>query len=173
VFVRDVLHASDTEFGVLIALFGVGAAMGLGVLQLRRGREPLLETRLGVLFIGVVVAVFSLVGTIWLAFVGATAFGAAAAFTLASGMGALQSRLEGTQRILAFAAFHVVIRVALSLAAIGAGIAGDVLNDVRWPLIGTLEPSRVVLLCSGLLTILASLLVSERIARPNLEPVSS
>lgn len=173
VFVRDVLHASDTEFGVLIALFGVGAAMGLGVLQLRRGREPLLETRLGVLFIGVVVAVFSLVGTIWLAFVGATAFGAAAAFTLASGMGALQSRLEGTQRILAFAAFHVVIRVALSLAAIGAGIAGELLNDVRWPLIGTLEPSRVVLLCSGLLTILASLLVSERIARPNLEPVSS
>src|SRR5450631_4358024 len=161
VFVRNVLHASDTEFGVLIALFGVGAAMGLGVLQLRRGREPLLETRLGVLCIGLVVAVFSLVGTIWLAFLGATAFGAAAAFTLASGMGALQSRLEGTQRILAFAAFHVVIRVALSLAAIGAGIAGELLNDVRWPLIGTLEPSRVVLLCSGLLTILASLLVSE------------
>jgi hypothetical protein len=88
-------------------------------------------------------------------------------------MGALQSRLDGTDRLLAFAAFHVVIRVALSLAAIGAGIAGDVLNDVRWPLVGTLEPSRVVLLCSGLLTILASLLVSERIARPELEQVPS
>ncbi len=33
VFVHDVLHASDAEFGVLIALFGVGAVGGLVALQ--------------------------------------------------------------------------------------------------------------------------------------------
>jgi MFS family permease len=166
VFVRNVLHASNTEFGVLIALFGVGAGVGLAALQVRRGHDPLFETRLGVAVIGGVVALFSLATHVWLAYLGATAFGAAAAFTLASGMGALQSRLDGTDRVLAFTAFHVVIRLALSLAAIGAGIAADLLHDVRWPLVGTLEPSRVVLLSCGLLVILASVLVSERLASP-------
>jgi len=173
VFVRTVLHASNTEFGVLIALFGVGAALGLAGLQVRRGRDPLFETRLGVAVIGGVVAVFSLATHVWIAYLGATAFGAAAAFTLASGMGALQSRLDGTDRVLAFTAFHVVIRLALSLAAIGAGIAADVLHDVRWPFVGELEPSRVVLLSCGLLVILASVLVSERLASPAVRATTS
>jgi MFS family permease len=159
VFVHDVLHASDAEFGVLIALFGVGATGGLGLLQLRRGHDPIHEARLGVAAIGGIVAVFSLSTSVWLAFGGATAFGAAAAFTLSSGMGALQSNLDGHQRVLAFAAFHVVIRVGLALAAIGAGLAGDLLHDVKWPFVGTLEPSRVVLLSSGLLVVLVSALV--------------
>jgi len=167
VFVRNVLHASDTQFGILIALFGVGAALGLGILHLRRGRDPLFETRLGVAAIGIVVTFFSLAGNIWLAYVGATIFGAAAAYTLASGMGALQSRLDGAERVLAFTAFHVVIRLALGFAAIGAGVAAGLLNDVRWPFVGQLEPSRIVLLCCGLLTLLASVLVSERLARPS------
>ncbi|HEY8217570.1 MAG TPA: MFS transporter, partial [Acidimicrobiia bacterium] len=162
VFVREVLGASDTEFGVLIALFGVGAAFGLLILQLRRGHDPLTETRLGVVAIGLIVAAFSLAGSVWLAYIGATAFGAAAAYTLSSGMGALQSRLDGQQRILAFAAFHVVIRIGLSLAAIGAGLAGDLLENVRWPWIGELEPSRVVLLCSGIIVVMSAALVRLR-----------
>jgi dTMP kinase len=169
VFVREVLGASDTEFGVLIALFGVGAAFGLLVLHLRRGRDPLVETRLGVAAIGCIVAAFSLAGSVWVAYIGATAFGAAAAYSLSSGMGALQARLDGHQRILAFAAFHVVIRIGLSLAAIGAGLAGDLLNDVRWPWIGELEPSRVVLLCSGTLVVLSSALVRLR-ESPGMDP---
>lgn len=162
VFVREVLGGTDTEFGVLIALFGVGAAGGLGLLQLRRGHDPIGETRLGVAAIGGIITVFSLVSSVWLAFLGATAFGAAAAYSLASGMGAIQSRLEGHQRLLAFTAFHVVIRLGLGLAAIGAGLAGELLGEVRWPFVGRLEPSRVVMLSSGLLVILASSLVRVR-----------
>ncbi len=162
VFVREVLDASDAEFGVLIALFGVGAAGGLGVLQLRRGHDPLTETRLGVGVIGAVVAVFSLVPSIGLAFAGAVGFGTAAAFTLASGMGALQSRLDGHERVLAFAAFHVVIRLGLGLAAVGAGVAGDLVGAVRWPIVGTLEAPRLVLLCSGLVVLASAGLVRLR-----------
>jgi MFS family permease len=173
VFVQNVLHASDTQFGVLIALFGVGAAAGLGLLHLRRGRDPLFETRLGVLAIGIVVAAFSLAGNLAIAYVGAAAFGAAAAYTLASGMGALQTRLDGAERVLAFTAFHVVIRLALGLAAIAAGVAAGLLHDVRWPIVGQLEPSRLVLLCCGLLTILASMLVSERLASPAVTQAAS
>jgi hypothetical protein len=77
-------------------------------------------------------------------------------------MGALQSQLDGQDRVLAFAAFHVVIRVALALAAVGAGLAAALLGAVTWPLIGRLEPSRVVLLCSGLLVVASAAAVRER-----------
>jgi len=122
------------------------------------------ETRLGVAVIGVVVAAFSLAGSLALAFLGAAGFGAAAAFTLASGMGALQSKLDGDRRVVAFAVFHVVIRVGLGVAAIAAGLAGDLLGTVDWPVMGTLEPSRLVLLCSGLLILGSSVLVREHAA---------
>ncbi len=159
VFVHDVLGASDAEFGVLIALFGVGAVAGLYALQRTPGNDMLGRTRLGVAYIGAVIAFFSLAGALWLAWFGAALFGAGAAYTLAAGMGAIQSRLDGRDRVLAFAAFHVVLRVGLAVSAIGAGIAGDLLADVRWPVVGTLEPSRVVLLCAGVLVVLSSLLV--------------
>ncbi len=165
VFVQDVLRASETEFGVLIALFGVGAVGGLGLLQLARGRDQIGATRVGVAAIGAIVAAFSLASSVGLAYVGALAFGAAAAFSLASGMGAIQANLDGTQRVLAFAAFHVVIRLALGVAAIAAGLAGDLLDDVRWPLVGHLEPARIVLLGSGVLVLLVSSLVRVRVVQ--------
>jgi hypothetical protein len=155
-FVRDVLDATAAQFGVLIALFGVGAAVGLALLQRWSGRDEIKATRNGVAALGGIVAGFSLAPALGFAFLGAIAFGAAAAFTLSSGMGALQSNSEGTERVLAFTAFHVVIRTGLAVAAIGAGAAGDLVDDVRWPLFGTLEGTRVVLLCSGVLVLLSS-----------------
>ena len=162
VFVRDVLHASDAEFGVLIALFGVGAVIGLVALQRLPVGDLLGRTRLGVAYIGVVVALFSLAPALWVALFGAVAFGAGAAFSLAAGMGAIQSSLDGRERVLAFTAFHVVLRVGLAIAAVGAGIAGDLLADVRWPVVGTLEPARVVLLCAGILVVASAGLVRVR-----------
>jgi hypothetical protein len=85
-------------------------------------------------------------------------------------MGALQSQLDGQERVLAFAAFHVVIRFALALAAVGAGLAAAALGAVRWPLIGRLEPSRVVLLCSGALVVISATLVRERRRSPSHAP---
>jgi predicted MFS family arabinose efflux permease len=165
VFVRDVLDAGDVGFGLLIALFGVGAVGGVGVLQRQQAIDSLVTTRLGVAAIGVIVTLFSLAPELWVAFLGAIAFGGAASYTLASAMSVVQSRLDGHDRIIAFAAFHVVIRVALGLAAVGAGIAGDLLGAVHWPLVGRLEPSRMVLMCSGLLVFLSAALVRERIRR--------
>jgi len=159
VFVHDVLHATDAEFGVLIALFGVGAAGGLVLLQRMPHGDLLARTRLGVAYIGAVIALFSLASQLWLAWFGAAAFGAGAAYALSAGMGAIQSRLDGHARVLAFAAFHVVLRVGLGLSAIAAGVAGDLIADVKWPVVGTLEPSRLVLLCAGIVVVLSSLAV--------------
>jgi dTMP kinase len=159
VFVRDVLGASDAQFGALIAMFGVGAGLGLWMLQARREVNQLRATQVGVFALGAIVGGFSLAPALWLAYLGAVAFGAAAAWTLASGMGALQSQLDGRARVLAFTAFHVVIRSALALAAIAAGAAGELAGDVQWPVVGTLEPSRLVLLCSGVLVFVSGLRV--------------
>jgi len=159
VFVHDVLHATDAEFGVLIALFGVGAAVGLVVLQRMPHGDLLARTRFGVAYIGAVIAVFSVASQLWLAWFGAAAFGAGAAYALSAGMGAIQSRLDGHARVLAFAAFHVVLRVGLGISAIAAGVAGDLIADVKWPVVGTLEPSRLVLLCAGIVVVLSSLAV--------------
>jgi MFS family permease len=165
-FVREVLDASDTEFGWLIALFGAGAVIGIVALQRSPAGDPILRTAVGTLGIGLIVAVFSLSPTLWVAYLGAVGFGAAAAYTLASGMGALQSQLDGRDRVLAFAAFHVVIRVALALAAVGAGLAAALLEAVHLPLIGRLEPERVVLLSSGLLVVASAAAVRERRRSP-------
>ena len=70
--------------------------------------------------------------------------------------------LRDVQRVVAFAVFHVVIRFGLGVAAVAAGLAGDLLNDVKWAFVGELEPSRVVLLSSGLLVVLTSALVRVR-----------
>jgi predicted MFS family arabinose efflux permease len=156
VFVRDVLDASDAAFGVLIALFGVGAVVGLQLLRRANRVDSLRTTRAGVFALGAVVAAFSLAPTIWLASVGAAAVGAAATWTQASGQGGVQTPLDGPERVLGFSAFHVVIRFGLALSAIVAGAAGELVSNVRWPVVGTLEPARLVLFCAGVLVLLTA-----------------
>ena len=78
VFVQDVLGASTFQFGVLVALFGVGAAGGLGVLA-ASGRAGHPRRPLCIAVQGVVVAAMSQAPSIVAAFAGALVFGAATA----------------------------------------------------------------------------------------------
>lgn len=155
-WVRDVLHASDPEFGVLVACFGVGAAGGLGVLR-RLERRDLQIVRTALVAQGAVVATMSLAPTIGLALLGALAFGGLSALILAMAMELLQSSLDGRERVLAFTAFHVVIRGGLALAALAAGLAADLLDRSRGAVIAHLASTQVILLASGLLVMLVGL----------------
>ena len=150
VFVSEVLGASTLEFAVLIALFGVGAGLGLAGLN-ASGRPDVRTVRFCIAAQGIVVAGMSQVPTVWAAFLGAVLFGAATAAGLAAAMSILQEQLGERDRVLAFTAFHVLIRAGLGLAALGAGLAGDFLGRLQWPLLGTLPPARAVLLVSGAL----------------------
>lgn len=161
VFVREVLGATEAQFGILIALFGIGAAAGLAVLPALGAVETLGPVRVGVAAQGAVVIVMSLFPTPAPAFLGAAAFGATTSATLAIGMSCLQTRLVGDERVLAFSAFHVTIRASLGLAALTAGFAVDLVGSVSWPLVGDLEPARLVLLCSGLVVLAGAGLVHE------------
>jgi MFS family permease len=161
VWVNEVLGASDTEFGLLVACFGVGAAGGLLILrQIERRDLALIRTLL--ILLGAVVATMSQAPAIGLALLGALGFGGLCAMVLATSMELLQENLGERDRLLGFAVFHVVIRAGLALAAIGAGIASDVLDRVSWPLLGRLDSSQVVLLSSGLLVVAVALIAGRR-----------
>ncbi|HET6950975.1 MAG TPA: MFS transporter [Acidimicrobiales bacterium] len=156
VWVREVLGASETEFGLLVACFGVGAGGGLVALRYLRGRG--LRTIRALLVVqGAVVASMSLAPTVALALAGAVAFGGISALVLALAMVVPQDELGDHERVLAFAVFHVVIRGGLAVAAMAAGVADDLLDEVRWPVVGQLASAQVVLLSSGLLVVLAGL----------------
>lgn len=148
--VRQVLGASETQFGVLVALFGVGAALGIGLLQVT-GWSGFPTVRGGVVGQGVVIAVMSLSPGIWPTFAGAAAFGAATAIGLSAAMGTVQASLDERDRVDAFTFFHVTIRLGLAGAALGAGLAADRIAAVSWPVVGRLEPARVVLFAAGAL----------------------
>ncbi|MYB08892.1 MAG: MFS transporter [Acidimicrobiia bacterium] len=157
--VQEELEASDIEYGVLIVLFGAGAGIGLALAHKSRHLDLLVLTRRGALVMGALVALMSQSPTVWLTFLGAVGFGAGATVALTSGMSALQARIpQEEERVLAFSAFHVVIRIGLGAAALGAGAIGDGLNGAGLP--GT----RSVLLASGLLV-----LASAATVRPILD----
>ncbi len=168
VFVREVLGATNTQFGVLVALFGVGAGAGLGLLRLSRA-EGINAVRAAVFVQGSVISLMSFSPNLGLTFLGAAAFGAGAAASLAAGMSFIQDRLDGDDRVLAFAGFHVTIRAGLAFAAIGAGVAADLLGSVDWPFVGELEPTRLVLFCSGLVVVLGALLARRRVEHDDTE----
>lgn len=160
VWVRDVLEATDTQFGLLVACFGVGAGGGLLILrQLSRRDLPMVRTLL--ILEGSVVATMSLAPTIGFALLGALGFGGLCAMVLASSMELLQNQLGDRDRLLAFTVFHVVIRGGLALAALGAGIADDLLDETEWPLLGHLASSQVVLLSSGVLVVAVALVAGR------------
>ncbi len=157
--VQEELEASDIEYGVLIVLFGAGAGIGLALTHRSRHVDLLVLTRRGALVMGALVALMSQSPTVWLTFLGAAGFGAGATVALTSGMSALQARIpQEEERVLAFSAFHVVIRIGLGAAALGAGAIGDGLNQAGLP--GT----RSVLLASGLIV-----LASAATVRPILD----
>ena len=150
--VRVELEASNLEFGVLIAIFGIGA--GAGLILVTRLRGPLLDlTRYGTLVMGALVAAMSLSPFLWMTFLGAFGFGMAATVALTSGMTALQSGTGEAERGIAFAAFHMVVRIALGLAAAVAGALGDTIGSLRISDAWTLSGTRLVLVISGVLVV--------------------
>jgi MFS family permease len=167
VFVREVLHASTAQFGVMVALFGVGGVAGWAWLQRRRGGPTLATIRMAAAAMGVILAIMSLLSTVKLAFVAAVPFGAAGASALVASITYLQETLAGEDRLLGLTVYHIVFRVGLSVAAIGGGLAAQAFGPARLPLLGTLQPPALVLLGAGLAMVVgAALMPTSVAARP-------
>lgn len=151
VFVRDVLDASAVGFGVLVALFGVGAIMGLVIV--RRGTWNLMtQIRTATALQGAVIAAMGLLASTTWSFLGAVLFGGAATAALVGAITYLQESLDGYRRNLALTAFHAVLRFGLALAALLSGAAADLLGEWDPTPLGV-APARLVLTLSGLVVI--------------------
>lgn len=146
VFVQDTLGAGDFDFALLIILFGAGALLGLGLVQVIASDNPFRDMRVGVLSLGIILALMGWSPTVTATLVGAVGFGAAAVASIVSAVSGLQMALSEHQRILAFTAFHIAVRVALGIGAVVAGGAADLL--VRF---GVTEATRLVLGGAGVL----------------------
>jgi len=157
-FIRQLAGGTTTGFGLLIALFGLGACVG-ALLMPRLSRIGLKAVRLGVACQGGLFVVVALAPSMPIAFLAAAAFGISAAVTLAVGMTCLQSSLGPDDRRLALTVFHVVIRLGLSAAALAAGVIASGLGPRVWPVVGTVSAVRQVLFGSGLLALIGAALV--------------
>lgn len=149
IFVQDVLHASSAAFGLLIVAFGAGALSGVVVVQRREGLPELGWARDGIRLAGASVAVISVLPTLAPAYLVAVLLGGGVAYGLVAGVSFLQASVEEAELPLAFAAFHISIRLALGIAALAAGVAADVVPDLELPLVGTVASPRLVLAAAG------------------------
>lgn len=166
VFVTSTMELGTLGFGALVALFGIGAACGLGAQRLvgNRARPPLIRGALAVQ--GGVIVSMTAVASPLLALLGAIAFGSAVALALINALSLLQDSLAGALRDLALSAFHLTLRAGLALSAVLSGVVADVLPPIRAPLLGTLQPAQTVLLAAGSLCMVAAFAMPRALGTP-------
>lgn len=135
-YVKTTLRASDSIFGALVVLWGVGMAAGAWVSQrARRHESELFRIALG--GCGAILIVMAALPFIWLALALAVAFGAGLSVALVLGITLAQRSAPTAMRGRVMAAVHVLARVFLILGAVvvGAVAAGldrvDALGDWR------------------------------------------
>lgn len=126
VYVNQVLGGNDTQFGFLMALFGLGMLAGIvGIQFLARIKAKWFIFKLGLLCAGGTLVWMSLITVMFIAYVAALVFGAAFSVIFLTGITMVQETIEDRNRGKAFAAFHAVSRVFLLLgAALAASLAG-------------------------------------------------
>ncbi len=157
-FVHDTLGAGQAQFGTLVAVFGLGAAAGLGLRQMG-WIEGVGAVRLGVGVMGTVMVVMAFADAMPAALVTAFAFGCGGAYAIVSGLTVLQADLPVESRLISLGAFHVAVRMALAVGAVAAGLAVDLLGSTS---IAGLAPIRLVLVVSGALAVGSATAVRDR-----------
>jgi hypothetical protein len=161
-FVRVVLDAGNAEFGVLVAIFGVGGAAGVELLRRLDSGVTLGVVRRATVALGVVLAVMSMVGNLYIAYGVAVFFGAAGASAIVGGITLLQEQLDGDERTMGLAVVHTTFRFGMSASALAAGFVVEQVPKVRWWIVGEMRPASTVMFGAGCLIALGGLLVPRR-----------
>jgi len=147
-YVKTTLHASDSIFGALVALWGVGMALGALITQRPSSREAdIFRVALG--GSGIVLILMAVIPHPWLALVVSIAFGAGLSIAMVMGITYAQRTAPEEMRGRVMSAVHVLARVFLILGGVVVGGIAAAMARVHIPLLPHWDGYRYAFLVSG------------------------
>jgi len=164
-YVKQTLGGSDTAFGWLAALWGLGMGVGLAIVRLlvKRGRAHMFL--LAVVMCGGVLVFMAAVPILWVAFVAAVFFGVVFSVAIVLALTLAQQVAEDRVRGRIMGGVQMLFRVGLGVGALGVGALAHSVGTFHW--IVTLDGNQVGLLAGGGLILLGALAASG-VTRPGL-----
>jgi dTMP kinase len=153
-YVHQTLGGTDAAFGWLAALWGVGMALGLGVVRMLPGGSRPREFLAAVVGCGLVLGVMALAPVLWMAFVAAVLFGVAFAVAIVLALTMAQEEADNRVRGRVMGGVQMLFRVGLGLGALGIGWLAHEAGERALPL--SLDGNQVGLLAGALLILLGA-----------------
>ena len=155
-YVKTTLHASDSIFGALIALWGVGMALGALITQRPTVREAdIFRVALG--GSGIVLILMAVIPHPWLALVVSVGFGAGLSIAMVLGITVAQRTAPPEMRGRVMSTVHVLARVFLILGGVIVGGIAAAMAHVHIPLLPHWDGYRYAFLVSGAALVLGGL----------------
>jgi MFS family permease len=154
-YIRETLGGTDTAFGWLAALWGLG--MGIGLLVVRvavkeRGRPTTFLA--AVIMCGGVLVFMALVPVLWVAFVASVVFGTVFAVAIVLALAMAQEIAEDRIRGRVMGGVQMLFRVGLGAGALGIGALAHAVHRVH--VVVTLDGNQVGLIVGGALILLGA-----------------
>jgi dTMP kinase len=157
-YVRETLEAGDVEFGLLASLWGLGMALGLGVVRFlvhEAGGEAM-AFRSAVSACGVSLVAMAFVPVTSIAFLVALVFGMAFSMAVMLALAIVQREAGERVRGRILGGAQLLFRVSLALGALGIGGLAALVDRLSvGPVV--LDGNRLGLLIGGVLILLGSL----------------
>jgi dTMP kinase len=147
-YVKTTLRASDSVFGALVALWGVGMAIGAYITQRSEKRESELF-RLGLGTSGAILIFMAVISQAWLAVLVAIAFGAGLSVAMVLGITIAQRTAPEELRGRVMSAIHVLARIFLILGSVVVGGVAAAMNRINLPFLPAWDGNRYAFLLAG------------------------
>jgi dTMP kinase len=147
-YVKTTLRASDSVFGALVALWGVGMAMGAYISQRSPRRESELF-RIGLGSSGAILIFMAVMSSAWIAVVVAIGFGAGLSIAMVLGITVAQRAAPDEVRGRVMSAIHVLARVFLILGSVLVGGIAAAMDRLRIPFLPDWDGNRYAFLVAG------------------------
>jgi dTMP kinase len=147
-YVKTTLRASDSVFGALVALWGVGMAIGAYITQRSEKRESELF-RLGLGTSGAILIFMGVISQAWLAVLVAIAFGAGLSVAMVLGITIAQRTAPEELRGRVMSAIHVLARIFLILGSVVVGGVAAAMDRIKVPFLPGWDGNRYAFVLAG------------------------
>jgi dTMP kinase len=148
-YVKTTLHASDSVFGALVALWGVGMAIGAYISQKSRRRESELF-RIGLGGSGLILIFMALIPHAWLAVGVSVLFGAGLSIAMVLGITVAQRSAPDEMRGRVMSAVHVLSRITLIAGSVVVGGIAALMDRLAGGLLPGWDGNRYAFVIAGI-----------------------